>query len=388
MNSSAYRDKESVERIVEAIHNKATKSYRIMEVCGGQTHTILKNGLEELLPKNIELIHGPGCPVCVSDEQKISNAVNLALNNKRLILCTFGDMVRVPSAAGSLAEAKSKGADIRIVYSPLDAVEIARNNPYNEVVFFAVGFETTAPIYALSIVKCKKAGIRNFSFITCMYRVCSVVNHLLSEPGLIINGLLAAGHVCTVTGYKEYFEIAKRFKIGISTTGFEPVDILLGIYDCLEMINNERWSVINSYKRAVNEAGNELAINMLDEYFEIGDQTWRGIGIVENSGYNLRDKYKEYNALSKFKITQTEIPTTKHKCPLNEIYKGNIKPNQCAHFDIQCNPISPLGAAMVSSEGVCSAYYRYSRKNINNVKIEPNLINLKNSDNVLPDIPN
>ena len=354
MINSEFRDKDSVLRIAEAIKKKAISQYKIMEICGGQTHAILKNGLEELLPDNIKLIHGPGCPVCVSDETIIAKAVELSLNPD-IILCTFGDMIRVPSKNGSLSSAKSRGADIRIVYSPLDAVEIAQNNPNRQVVFFAIGFETTAPIYALSITKCRKLGIRNFSFITCIYRVSTVIEYLMNDPQFSINGLLAAGHVCTITGYKEYFSLAQKYKIGIAATGFEPVDILLGIYDCVEMINNNRWTVINSYKRAVSEIGNELAINMLNEYFEFSDQVWHGIGCVDKSGYKLKSKYKEFDAFNRFSLKEDYLNESNYKCPLSEIYKGKLKPNQCKYFNDECNPANPMGAAMVSSEGICSA---------------------------------
>ena len=361
MINREFRDKDSVLRISELIHKKATREYKIMEVCGGQTHSILKNGLNELLPDSIELLHGPGCPVCVSDENKIVEAIEIA-QMKDVILCTFGDMIRVNSVNGSLAQAKSRGADIRIVYSPLDAVDIALENQTKQIVFFAIGFETTAPIYALSILKSKKLNLHNFSLITCMYRVHRVVDYLLEDSDFFINALLAAGHVCAITGYRDYYNLATKYKIGIATTGFEPVDILLGIYDCIEMINNQKWTVINSYKRVVNELGNELAQTMLNEFFEISDQVWHGIGNVVNSGYSIKAKYKEYDALKKFSI----IPINnliENKCPLSDIYKGLIKPNQCKYFNNQCNPTSPMGAAMVSSEGVCSAYYKYNIHN-------------------------
>lgn len=361
MINSDFRDKENVLRISELIHRKALGDYKIMEVCGGQTHSILKNGLKDLIPRSIEMIHGPGCPVCVSDENKIIQAIEIS-KKKDVVLCTFGDMLRVPSAIGSLAQAKSEGSDIRIVYSPLDAVDIAEQNKDKQIVFFAIGFETTAPIYALSILKSKKLKLKNYSIITCMYRVHKVVDYLLEDRDFRIDALLAAGHVCTVAGYKDYYALANKYKIGIATTGFEPVDILLGIYDCIEMVNNQKWTVINSYKRAVSEIGNEMAQTMLNEFFEITDQIWHGIGNVADSGYGLKRKHSEFDALLRFNI----IPLNsfiENKCPLTDIYKGILKPDQCIYFNNKCNPTSPMGAAMVSSEGICSAYYKYCLNN-------------------------
>ncbi|HBH06113.1 MAG TPA: hydrogenase formation protein HypD [Flavobacteriales bacterium] len=360
-----YRDPKLARLVLDKIFESVSRPWSIMEICGGQTHSLVKNGILEILPKEITMIHGPGCPVCVTPINLIDKAILLA-ENANVILCSFGDMVRVPGSRKSLLQSKSEGSDIRIVYSPLEAVKLASQNPDKEVVFFAVGFETTAPTNALSVVQAAKMGLANYSILTSHVLVPPALNALLSDPESTIDGVLAAGHVCTVMGFKEYYPIAKKYKTPIVITGFEPVDLLQGILTTIEMLENQRFDVINEYGRVVEKEGNPHAMAIINEAFEVSDRKWRGVGNIDNSGYQLREKYQNYDADLKFAIKMNEVEENA-ECIAGSIMKGQKKPIDCIHFGKKCNPENPLGAPMVSSEGACAAYYHFSHSLFQNV---------------------
>ncbi len=354
-----YRDAETSKRLLERIHKRVTKPWMIMEICGGQTHSLVKNGILDLLPKEVVMVHGPGCPVCVTPISLIDQAVELA-ETPGITVCSYGDMIRVPGSKKSLMEAKADGASIRIVYSPLDAVQFAKNHPEQEVVFFAVGFETTAPANALSLVQAHKSGISNFSLLVSHVLVPPAMEAILDDPFNNIQGFLAAGHVCTVMGFEEYFPIADRFKIPIVVTGFEPVDLLQGIAIVIDQLEDGRYEVDNQYGRVVSQQGNKLAKQTIFDVFEIGNREWRGIGEIPNSGYVIREKYAPYDATRKFSLKQS-ARSPENGCIAGSIMKGQKKPFDCPHFAKECNPLNPLGAPMVSTEGACAAYYHYAR---------------------------
>jgi hydrogenase expression/formation protein HypD len=354
---SEFRDPELVKQLLTEIHKATTQPWTIMEICGGQTHSLVKNGLLEMLPKHITMVHGPGCPVCVTPIGIIDEAIELA-GRPNVILCSFGDMLRVPGSDKSLLEAKASGADVRILYSPLEAVKLAAENPTKEVVFFAVGFETTAPANALSVVHAEKAGVNNYSILASHVLVPPAMEAILGDPDNLIDAFLAAGHVCTIMGMDEYYPIAEKYQTPIVVTGFEPVDLLQGILMAVQQLEQGRYEVENQYVRSVQREGNRLAQETIHEVFDISDRSWRGIGQIPQSGYEVKHKYCQYNARVKFALANTKVDGN-NECMSGEIMKGLKKPHQCPHFGKRCTPEHPLGAPMVSSEGACAAYYHY-----------------------------
>jgi hydrogenase expression/formation protein HypD len=352
-----FRDEQQVKKLLDEIHSIVNGKWQIMEICGGQTHSLVKNGILNLLPENIIMVHGPGCPVCVTPVGMIDKAVELALH-KDIVLCSFGDMVRVPGSEMSLLKAKALGADVRIVYSPLDALKIAKDNSGKEVVFFAVGFETTAPANALSVIQAKKAGINNYSILTSHVLVPPAMEAILSDEETRIDGFLAAGHVCTIMGSAEYEPISLKYKVPIIITGFEPVDLLRGIKSTVEQLEKGTHLLDNQYKRVVKKEGNKEAQSIIFEIFEIGPREWRGIGSIPASGYHVKDEYMAFDAMKKFSIEATDGKENPD-CMAGQILKGLKKPHECPLFGSRCTPTSPQGAPMVSSEGACAAYYNF-----------------------------
>ena len=352
-----YRDADLVRKLADQIARITTRKWTIMEICGGQTHAIVKFGLDDLLPKNITLVHGPGCPVCVTSAELIDQAVDLALR-PNVILCSFGDMLRVPGSGIDLLTAKARGAEVRIVYSPLDAVTIAKDNPSKEIVFFAVGFETTAPANAMSVLRAHREGVRNYSILTSHVLVPPAMRAILGSPDNLVQGFLAAGHVCAIMGIHEYGPIAREHKAPIIITGFEPVDILEGLLLCIKQLEEGRTEVENAYSRAVRPEGNPTAKKIVEEVFEISDRDWRGIGVIPRSGLALRAAFAHYDAALRLKPTNVKAAADT-VCISGEIMRGVRKPMDCPAFGTRCKPEHPLGAPMVSSEGACAAYYRY-----------------------------
>lgn len=355
---SEYRDPEKVSLLLTKIKEAVTQPWSIMEICGGQTHGLVKNGILELLPDEITMIHGPGCPVCVTPLHLIDKAVYLA-QQPNVIMCSYGDMIRVPGSAKSLLTAKAEGADIRILYSPLEALKIARENPEKEVIFFAVGFETTAPANALSVFQAKAMGIKNYSILVSHVLVPPAMEAVLNDPDSRINGFLAAGHVMAIMGFEEYFPIAEKYQVPIVVTGFEPVDLLQGILRVVEQLERGEAKVENQYGRVVRDEGNKPARDIIEKVFKIDNRVWRGIGEIPHSGYELNDEHLAYDASLKFK-TDLEPVAENAICIAGEVLKGIKKPHQCPAFGKECSPENPLGAPMVSSEGACAAYYHYA----------------------------
>jgi hydrogenase expression/formation protein HypD len=355
---SEYRNPELVEQLLNEIIHTVTKDWTIMEVCGGQTHSLVKNGLISMLPEKIHMVHGPGCPVCVTPQSLIDKAVWLA-EAKGVILCSFGDMIRVPGNGKSLLEAKSGGADVRILYSPLEAVNIAKENPDKEVVFFAVGFETTAPANALSVVHAQREGLTNYSILTSHVLVPPAMEAIVNDPGNVVQGFLAAGHVCTIMGIHEYEPLVQRYKLPIVVTGFEPVDLLHGILMLVKQLEAGTYQLENQYSRVVEADGNPAARATIDKVFEITDREWRGIAVIPKSGYELKNEFALYDANKKFQIP-VAMEVVENECMAGEILRGKMKPYQCKHFGKKCSPLHPMGAPMVSSEGACAAYYHFS----------------------------
>ncbi|MCL4107390.1 UNVERIFIED_CONTAM: hypothetical protein GTU68_067301 [Idotea baltica] len=329
-----------------------------MEVCGGQTHSLVKNGILNMLPSEINMVHGPGCPVCVTPLNLIDKAVYLA-EEKGVILCSYGDMLRVPGSNKSLLEAKANGADVRILYSPLEAVGIAEQNPEREVVFFAVGFETTAPANALSVVHASRRGLTNYSILASHVLVPPAIEALVSDSECVVEGFLAAGHVCTIMGMQEYYPLVEKFKVPIVVTGFEPVDILQGILMTVKQLENGEAKLENQYSRIVRENGNPKAMETIYEVFDVTDRMWRGMDVIPKSGYEVKGEYEAYDAKHKFNVNIPEAPENK-ECIAGDIMKGLKKPFDCPNFSTKCKPEKPLGAPMVSSEGACAAYYHFS----------------------------
>ncbi len=352
-----YRDPKLAQKLSKEIHRITTKHHVIMEVCGGQTHAIVKFGIDELLPKEIELVHGPGCPVCVTPLELIDKALEIALKDN-VIFCSFGDMLRVPGSKDDLFSVKAQGGDIRIVYSPLDVVKIAKENPQKEVVFFAVGFETTAPANAMAVFQAKQQGIKNFSILVSHVLVPPAMEAILSSPKNRVEGFLAAGHVCTVMGYTEYEPIVQKYQVPIIVTGFEPLDILQGIHMCVKQLEEGRAEMENQYSRSVSKQGNEHAQNIVKKVFCIIPRKWRGVGEIPQSGLGLRDEYQQYDAEQRFGVSEYQVDESPD-CISGVILQGLKKPHQCPSFGNKCTPEQPLGATMVSSEGACAAYYRY-----------------------------
>ncbi len=355
-----YREAGAVMKYAALIKKIVIKPWNIMEVCGGQTHSIVKSGIDELLPKEVTLIHGPGCPVCVTPLEQIDKAIELA-SKKEIIFCSFGDMLRVPGSKKDLLSVKAEGGDVRILYSPIDALKIAKENPDKEVVFFAVGFETTAPANAMAVYQAKQQGIKNFSILISHVLVPPAIEAILSSPNNRVNGFLAAGHVCTIMGYEEYYPVAEKYKVPIVVTGFEPVDILNGIYMCIKQLEEGRAEVENQYSRVVDKAGNLHAQNIIKDVFKIRNRKWRGIGEITQSGLGLNVDYSEYDAEKKFSLSDIVVDEPS-ECISGLILQGIKKPFECEAFGKICTPEHPLGATMVSSEGACAAYYKYRNK--------------------------
>jgi hydrogenase expression/formation protein HypD len=360
-----YRDGKIAQEYAKAIASITTQPWRIMEICGGQTHSIVKYGIDELLPKEITLIHGPGCPVCVTPIELIDQAIALA-TLPNIILCSFGDMLRVPGTAKDLLTVKATGGEIRIIYSPLDALKIALENPTKQVVFFAVGFETTAPTTAMAVYQAQQQNIKNFSMLVSHVLVPPAMEAILSSPNCRVQGFLAAGHVCTVMGYREYEPIAQKYQVPIVVTGFEPVDVLQGIYMCIQQLETGQKIVENQYNRSVRHQGNETAQKLIQEVFKIVDRQWRGIGEIAQSGLGLQEKYAEFDALNRFELPENQpLTLATSECISGLILQGINKPHECPAFGTRCTPEQPLGAPMVSSEGACAAYYRYRQQSAN-----------------------
>jgi hydrogenase expression/formation protein HypD len=354
-----YRDPAGAEKLRQMIGRKVTRPWTLMEICGGQSHTIIKYGIDELLPPQITLVHGPGCPVCVTPVEQIDNAIRIA-SRTDTIFCSFGDMLRVPGTRQDLLSVKAAGGDVRVVYSPLDCLKIASANPERTVVFFAVGFETTAPANAMAVWQARRLGLTNFSMLVSHVLVPPAMSALLSSPSNRIQGFLAAGHVCTVMGYEEYEPLAEQFGIPIVVTGFEPLDLLEGIYRCVSMLEEGRCGIDNQYARVVSREGNLPARSLLKEVFEITDRKWRGIGVIPQSGFRLRAAYAGFDAQRRFPDESVEVHESSH-CISGQILQGLKKPPECPAFRTRCTPDMPLGATMVSSEGACAAYYHYGR---------------------------
>jgi len=355
-----YRDAGTVRRLAEAISAAATRPWTIMEVCGGQTHAIVRFGLDTLLPPSLTLVHGPGCPVCVTPAALIDAAIAVA-RRPEVVLCSFGDMLRVPGSGADLLRAKSEGADVRVVYSPMDALRLAEENPGREVVFFAVGFETTAPANAMAVYQAKHRGVGNFSILSSHVLVPPAMEAVLAEPECRVQGFLAAGHVCAVMGWEEYVAIAERHEVPVVVTGFEPVDLLQGLLLCVRQLEEGRAEVENAYARWVRREGNAPARKLLGEVFRVVPREWRGIGEIPRSGLGLAEAYSAFDAQRRFGLGEGRTAEVDSGCLSGLVLQGRIKPAECPHFGTRCTPERPLGATMVSDEGACAAYYRYRR---------------------------
>ena len=354
-----FRDPVLAAGILDEVRQRTTRRWHVMEVCGGQTHSIIRHGIDQLLPEAITLIHGPGCPVCVTPLDVIDQALTIA-ERPGVLFCSFGDMLRVPGSMGDLFQVKSRGGDVRVVYSPLDAVALARANPDREVVFFAVGFETTAPANAMAVVQAHREGLRNFSVLVSHVLVPPAMEAILQSPVNRVQGFLAAGHVCTVMGTDQYQPLVDRYRVPIVVTGFEPIDVLDGIRRVVIQLEEGRAELENAYSRAVKAEGNLPALEVLREVFETTDRNWRGIGEIPGSGWRLREPYRAFDAALRYETTHIRTKES-GECRSGEVLQGLIKPHECAAFGTRCTPRSPLGATMVSSEGACAAYFNYGR---------------------------
>jgi len=354
-----YRDGEMARRYAEEIRRLTTRSWTLMEVCGGQTHAIVKFGIDELLPPEITLVHGPGCPVCVTPVELIEKAIRIAARPD-VLFCSFGDMLRVPGSSKDLLTVKAEGGDVRIVYSPLDALRLAREHPDRQVVFFAVGFETTAPANAMAVYQARAQGVKNFSLLVSHVLVPPAIEAILSAPANRVQAFLAAGHVCTVMGYKEYEPIAKKYRVPIVVTGFEPLDILQGVLMCIAQLESGRAEVENQYRRAVRQEGNRAAQSLMQQVFTVVHRKWRGVGEISRSGLGLKEAYAEFDAERRFGLADQAVEESS-ECISGLVLQGVSKPHECPAFGSRCTPEQPLGATMVSSEGACAAYYRYRR---------------------------
>jgi hydrogenase expression/formation protein HypD len=357
-----YRDPAAARSLIAAIRQTVRRGKRtpwtIMEVCGGQTHGLLRYGIDEELRDCVELIHGPGCPVCVTGLDAINLAQQLA-QQSNVLLCSFGDMLRVPGSCGSLLDVRANGGNVRGVYSPLDAVQLARQQPQTEVVFFAVGFETTAPATALAVLQAAALGLANFSMLVAHVRVQPAMQAVMQSPNCRINGFLAAGHVCTVMGYESYHAFCQQFGVPVVITGFEPIDLLQGILACVQQLESHTTRVENCYQRSVQLHGNRQAQDVVGQVYRVCDQTWRGLGKLPQGGLTLREEYAAFDANKRFAATSQPEPLESAICPSGQVLSGQIKPPECPHFGVDCTPLHPLGAPMVSTEGACAAYYRY-----------------------------
>jgi len=364
-----FNDPDLAKRLLDDIHATVTQPWALMEVCGGQTHSIIRHGIDQLIPEQIEMIHGPGCPVCVTPLELIDKALEIA-SRPDVIFCSFGDMLRVPGSGRDLFRVKSQGGDVRVVYSPLDALKLARENPDKEVVFFGIGFETTAPPNAMTVYQAKRLGVGNFSMLVSHVRVPPAIETIMTSPTCRVQGFLAAGHVCSVMGTEEYPPLAAKFEVPIVVTGFEPLDILEGIRRTVGQLERGEHTVENAYGRVVLPEGNAAARALLEDVFQVTDRGWRGIGVIPDSGWRLADKYREFDAEYRFEVSDidTEESTV---CRSGEVLQGLIKPHECAAFGKECTPRNPLGATMVSSEGACAAYYLYRRLTLPDPVIRP-----------------
>lgn len=354
-----YRDEAAARRLLAAIEDRVTRPWTLMEICGGQTHTLVKFGIDRMLPGGVELVHGPGCPVCVTPLEMIDRAIAVA-RRPEVIFTSFGDMLRVPGSETDLLRVKAAGGDVRIVYSPLDAVTLARKHPDREVVFFAVGFETTAPANAMAVWTAQRQGVTNFSMLVSHVLVPPAMEAILGAPDNRVQAFLAAGHVCAVMGYTEYEPLAERYRTPMVVTGFEPLDLLQGILMAVDMLEDGRWGVENQYARAVERGGNVPAQDLVGRVFRVSDRKWRGIGGIPESGLELRPEYEAHDALLRFDVggLSAEEPEA---CRAGEVLRGIRKPVECPAFGSLCTPENPLGAPMVSSEGACAAYFQYGR---------------------------
>jgi hydrogenase expression/formation protein HypD len=355
-----YRDPSLARVLLDRVRRTVTRPWTIMEVCGGQTHSLLRSGIDQMLPEGLRLLHGPGCPVCVTPLELIDRALALAARPD-VVVCSFGDMLRVPGSSTDLLAVRARGGDVRMVYSPLDAVEVARREPDRQVVFFAVGFETTAPATALAVRQARALGLENFSLLVAHVLVLPAMEAILSAPGNQVQSFLAAGHVCTVMGFEDYHDLARRHRAPIVVTGFEPVDLLEGILMTVRQLEGGRHEVENQYARAVQAEGNRRAQEIIAEVYEVCDRPWRGIGVLPRSGLRLRDAYRDLDAVERFGLA--EVTATEPKeCHSGEVLQGRLRPDQCPSFGNPCTPDNPLGAPMVSGEGACAAYWKYARR--------------------------
>jgi len=355
-----YRDTEAARKLTAAIARTVTRPWTIMEVCGGQTHTIVRHGIDQLLPPGIELVHGPGCPVCVTALEMIDRAHAIAARPE-VIFCSFGDMLRVPGSRGDMLQLRSQGSDVRVVYSPLDAVNLAAARPDRQVVFFAIGFETTAPPNAMAVWLARQRRLTNFSVLVSHVLVPPAITAILQAPGNRVQGFLGPGHVCTVMGYTEYEPIALHYHVPVVITGFEPIDLLEGLLRVVRQLEDGRAEVENQYGRAVRREGNAASRRLIEDVFEVCDRKWRGVGLIPKSGYRLRSEYRDHDAERRFDVDDLETEESS-VCISGEVLKGMKKPHDCPAFGTQCTPQTPLGATMVSAEGACAAYYAYGRR--------------------------
>ncbi len=353
---SEFRDPSLAKALLAEIHSTVTQPWTLMEVCGGQTHAIVRSGIDQLLPPSLRLVHGPGCPVCVTPIAFIDKAINLAAHPE-IILTTFGDMMRVPGSAGNLLEAKGRGADVRMVYSVLEAVTLAQEYPERQIVFFGVGFETTAPGNAMAILQARRLGLENFTILACHVLVPPALRALLDNPENRVDGYLAAGNVCTIMGLDEYQQIVDEYQVPIVATGLEPVDILAGILEAVRQLEKGEYQLENEYKRSVTATGNLHARKVIDQVFRRCNRTWRGIGLLPQSGLAIRDQFTAFDAEQKFQLQAAE--ETDNGCLAGQVLQGLLNPTECPYFGSRCKPEHPLGATMVSGEGACAAYYKY-----------------------------
>ena len=354
-----FRNPAIAQQLFAEIHAQTTRPWAIMEVCGGQTHSILRNGIDQLLPPSIELIHGPGCPVCVTPLEILDKALAIAAQ-PGVLFCSFGDMLRVPGSTKDLFRVKSEGADVRIVYSPLDAVRLAQTHPTREVVFFGIGFETTAPANAMAVFQARQLGLRNFSMLVSHVLVPPAISAILESPQTRVQAFLAAGHVCSVMGLQAYEPLVASYQVPIVVTGFEPLDVLEGIRRTVRQLEQGEARLENAYARAVQHEGNRPAQQMLADVFTVTDRSWRGIGVVPQSGWRLSDRYREFDAEVRFAVQNIQTQESP-LCHSGQVLQGLLKPPQCPAFGRECTPRTPLGATMVSNEGACAAYYQYGR---------------------------
>lgn len=354
-----FRDADLVRGVLAKIRQTVTRPWTMMEICGGQTHSIVRYGIDQLLPPEIELVHGPGCPVCVTPLEQIDRALAIA-SRPDVIFTSYGDMLRVPGSNRDLFSVRASGGDVRVVYSPLDAIKIAQANPEKQVVFFAIGFETTAPANVMAVMQAKALGLKNFSVLVSHVRVPPAMHAILGSPSNRVQGFLLAGHVCAVMGYHEYPPLLEKYQVPMAITGFEPLDLVQGIYETARMLEAGQVEIFNAYSRAVSFEGNQPAQKMIGQVFMECDRAWRGIGVIPASGWCLRPEFNEFNAEERFdvgNIVTKESPL----CIAGQIMQGLKKPHDCTAFGVQCTPETPLGATMVSSEGACAAYYKYGR---------------------------